>query len=308
MKLNILFIGSALLCGLFAAELPYPENKVLALQICLDRRGFSSNTLDGQFGKKTIVAMATYCAVKGIPCPYLGIKDRAVDILFPGERDLFTTVIVSQADHDALVAIPKAPEGKAALAAMGYQTIQEMFAERGHLSETCLRKLNRHARWPNPPVGTVLQIPFFPLPPKKRGEPPILADVLRVSLSRLEITAFDKNGQMIALLPCSIAAEKAKRPPAGELQVATLIPKPNYTYTPDHAVGRVKKLIFPPGPNNPVGSAWIGLTLPTYGIHGTPYPEQIGRAESHGCFRLANWNAVRLRELCDIGTSVVVEQ
>ena len=67
------------------------------------------------------------------------------------------------------------------------------------------------------------------------------------------------------------------------------------------------KYIYNHGPNNPVGLAWIGLSLPTYGIHGTPWPEQIGRAESHGCFRLSNWNAVRLRELCDIGTSIVIE-
>ena len=57
-----------------------------------------------------------------------------------------------------------------------------------------------------------------------------------------------------------------------------------------------------------MGASWIGLTLPTYGIHGTPYPEQIGRAESHGCFRLANSNAIRLRRMCDIGMSVVIEE
>ena len=65
---------------------------------------------------------------------------------------------------------------------------------------------------------------------------------------------------------------------------------------------------FPPGPNNPVGTSWMGLTLPGYGIHGTPKPERIGCAESHGCFRLANWNAVRLRKMCETGTSVVVEK
>ena len=52
----------------------------------------------------------------------------------------------------------------------------------------------------------------------------------------------------------------------------------------------------------------MGLTLPGYGIHGTPKPERIGCAESHGCFRLANWNAVRLRKMCETGTSVVIEK
>ena len=69
----------------------------------------------------------------------------------------------------------------------------------------------------------------------------------------------------------------------------------------------MERHIFPPGPNNPVGVAWVGLTLKGYGIHGTPIPERIGRAESHGCFRLANWNAERLLKLCDAGVPVVIE-
>jgi len=290
-----------------AANLPYPGGHVLALQICLDRRGFSANALDGQCGRKTDVALATYCAVKGIPFPERSSHATAWETLFPGETNLFTAVIVTPEDLRALVCIPREPAAKAALPAMGYQSLLEMYAERGHVTEATLRALNPGVRWPNPPIGTAVQIPFFPEPIRKRGAPRTLADVLRVSLARREITAFDRNGNLLALFPCSIAAEKNKRPPAGEISVETLIPNPNYTYTPDASGARPQKHIYPPGPNNPVGLAWIGLSLPTYGIHGTPWPEQIGRAESHGCFRLSNWNAVRLRELCDIGTSVVVE-
>ena len=52
---------------------------------------------------------------------------------------------------------------------------------------------------------------------------------------------------------------------------------------------------------------WIDLSAPSYGIHGTPSPEQVGRTESHGCFRLANWNARRLLTLVTVGTSVFVQ-
>ena len=77
---------------------------------------------------------------------------------------------------------------------------------------------------------------------------------------------------------------------------------PNYTVDPElfpesaepQAIGH--KLILPPGPNNPVGVAWIGLDKPGYGMHGTPVPEQVGRTESHGCFRLANWDAEYLMQ------------
>jgi len=64
---------------------------------------------------------------------------------------------------------------------------------------------------------------------------------------------------------------------------------------------------FTPGPNNPIGVAWIGLDKTGYGIHGTPNPEQVGRTESHGCFRLANWDAEYLSRLVRMGMPVLVE-
>ena len=75
---------------------------------------------------------------------------------------------------------------------------------------------------------------------------------------------------------------------------------PDYTFDPDlfaedpEAVAIGKKLRIPPGPNNPVGLAWIGLDRPGYGIHGTPAPEDISTTESHGCLRLTNWDALKL--------------
>ena len=276
--------------GIYAAVpvATFAESKTLALQIALDRRGFSCNAIDGQWGRMSQVALATYCAVNGYAVP--PTPELARDILFPRERNLFRTETVTQREHDALVRIPATPEGKSKLKTMGYETIMEMYAERGHLTEGALRRLNPGVAWPN------------------AKEP--VASVLRVTLSRFEITAFDEKGRLIALFPCSIAADKAKLPPEGELQVTTLIPNPDYTYTPDRVSrgGRIARRVFPPGPNNPVGTSWMGLTLPGYGIHGTPKPERIGCAESHGCFRLANWNAVRLRKMCETGTSVVVEK
>ena len=293
--------------GIYAAVpvATFAESKTLALQIALDRRGFSCNTIDGQWGRMSQVALATYCAVNGYAVP--PSPELARDILFPRERNLFRTETVTQREHDALVRIPTTPEGKSKLKAMGYETIMEMYAERGHMTEGALRRLNPGVAWPNPPVGTLVRIPDFVYGLAAR---PAKASVLRVTLSRFEITAFDEKGRLVALFPCSIAADKAKLPPEGELQVTTLIPNPDYTYTPDRVSrgGRIVRRKFPPGPNNPVGTSWMGLTLPGYGIHGTPKPERIGCAESHGCFRLANWNAVRLRKMCETGTSVVVEK
>lgn len=210
-------------CGvLFGAPQPCMplsprEQRVLALQISLDRRGFSCNTLDGQCGRKTQVALATYCAVNGLA--YVpGAEATAHARFFAGETNLFETVVVTAADHAACGRIPAAPAEKAQLATMGYESLAEMFAERGHCSVTLLRRLNPALAWPNPPAGARVVLPRT-TPVAVRGAsrrfPLGEASVLRVSLARLEITAFDAAGRMIGLFPCSIAAEKSKRPRPG---------------------------------------------------------------------------------------------
>lgn len=125
--------------------------------------------------------------------------------------------------------------------------------------------------------------------------------------------AFNSENILLAHFPCSIAQRVEKRPVGEELHVAVVAPNPNYTFDPAvfpesaeaQEIGR--KLILQPGPNNPVGTVWIGLDKPGYGIHGTPHPEAVGRTESHGCFRLANWNAEYLLKLVTVGTPVFVE-
>lgn len=83
---------------------------------------------------------------------------------------------------------------------------------------------------------------------------------------------------------------------------------PEYTYNPkvNFKQGANDKVLrIPPGPNGPVGSVWIALSKPTYGIHGTPEPAQIGKTNSHGCVRLTNWDAQELARLVSPGISVV---
>ena len=278
---------------------------ILALQICLDRRGFSPNAMDGQDGYKTRTALAAYCAANGLPPPRPGEAETAYVKYFPYDGKLFTVHTVTQADLDAIVKIPTDPAEKAKLSHMGYESIKEMFAERGHITQNTLGRLNPKVCWTNVTVGTAIKIPE--VTPAAVGE---LASLVRVSLSKFTVTAVGSNGKPLAVFPCSIARDKAKRPKAGEIKITTYIENPNYTYTPDHVPKGAKAVrhIFPPGPNNPVGTVWMGLSLPGYGMHGTPSPGTIGRAESHGCFRLANWNAEKLFELVRSGTRVVIEE
>ncbi|MDP4625558.1 MAG: L,D-transpeptidase [Akkermansiaceae bacterium] len=63
---------------------------------------------------------------------------------------------------------------------------------------------------------------------------------------------------------------------------------------------------LPPGPNNPVGILWAGLNRPGIGIHGSPAPDTIGRAGSHGCIRLSNWDAATFYTLVGKGSAVTI--
>lgn len=273
----------------------------LILQLLLDRQNLSGNCIDGVWGARTEIALATWQHLNELPAT--GVPSAAALAALGETNQLFTTHTVTQADYDALGSVPEAWEERAKLERMSYMTLQEKLAEQGHLSQRAIVRLNPTLNWPNPPIGSAVVLPHLPttkLP---------TAGSLRIALGRTEITVFDTAGKLVALFPCSIALDKTKRP-EGELEVKVAAANPNYTYDPQlfkPGAPKGKKLVIPPGPNNPVGVAWIGLSLQGYGIHGTPTPEQIGRAESKGCFRLANWNAQKLLKMVEIGTPVVIE-
>jgi lipoprotein-anchoring transpeptidase ErfK/SrfK len=138
------------------------------------------------------------------------------------------------------------------------------------------------------------------------------AALVRIQLGNRFLQVFDEQFNLIAHFPCTIAGSVDRRP-LGELRVEVVIAMPNYTFDPSRfnrtaeTRGIENKLILPPGPNNPVGTVWIGLNRTGYGIHGTPEPEKVGGAESLGCFRLSNWNAEHLLKMAWVGMPVHVE-
>ena len=90
-----------------------------------------------------------------------------------------------------------------------------------------------------------------------------------------------------------------------EVEVAAAMP--TYTYNPKinfQQGENTEVLTIPPGPNGPVGSMWIALSKPTYGIHGTPEPSLIDKTGSHGCVRLTNWDAEELAAMVSRGVTV----
>jgi lipoprotein-anchoring transpeptidase ErfK/SrfK len=127
-----------------------------------------------------------------------------------------------------------------------------------------------------------------------------------VSKSDSTLKGYDPAGKLVVLF--TVSSGSAKFPlPLGNWKINGKAPNPPFNYDPellgkeDTSSGKQK---LPPGPNSPVGVVWIDLSKEHYGIHGTPDPETIGRAQSSGCVRLTNWDAARLAQMIKAGTKV----
>ncbi len=277
--------------------------QILQLQVGLDRAGCSPGCIDGRFGRQTTEALRAWRRQQG-----LGDSDAwdiAVSNRFGRATNYLANYVVTEQDLAGLAPLPATWRGKASVPNLGYETLREKLAESFHCSEFLLETLNPQVAWPTPPAGTVLTVPNAG---SSRERLPQAARI-EVNVGRKFIEAFDAQDKLIAHFPCSIAQKVEKRP-RGDTKIVVMVSDPNYTFDPavftdDPDAATVgKRLLIPPGPNNPVGVAWIGLDLPGYGMHGTPQPEDVGHTESHGCFRLQNWNAARLLKIVSIGLPV----
>ncbi|MDB6053398.1 MAG: ErfK/YbiS/YcfS/YnhG family protein, partial [Verrucomicrobiales bacterium] len=282
-----------------------PLVTVLEAQIALARRGISPGSLDGALGSQTRSALRAYQASMNLPVT--GSLDSATKSVLEVVQPIFKKVIVTQDDLDRLQPVGTNWLSKSQQSRLDYETILELESEKAWSHPLLIKKLNSGIDWSNVVAGTELVVPNV--------EKPMLKSKIKsihIKLQEKILEGFDENTNLLVHFPCSIAQKVEKRP-VGELHVMVLAPNPNYTFDPEvfpeseEARQMKTKLLIPPGPNNPVGSAWIGLDKPGYGMHGTPKPEEVGRTESHGCFRLSNWNAELLVRYVSVGVPVYVE-
>lgn len=286
-------------------DFPRPVHDVLEAQIALARRAISPGSIDGALGSQTREAIAVFQQTQNLAAT--GRLDTNTTTWLTLDAPVLTTCTVTTNDLARLQPLGKTWLAKSQQTALDYETELELVAEQSHSNPKLIQRLNPGVNWTNVAPGTVLKIPVvnYPVVTDK-------AAFVVIHLDGKYLEAFGLETNLLAHFPCSIAARVEKRP-VGELHVVVIAPNPNYTVDPElfpespdlQAIGH--KLILPPGPNNPVGVAWIGLDKTGYGIHGTPSPEQVGRTESHGCFRLANWDAEYLMQLAWTGMPVLVE-
>jgi lipoprotein-anchoring transpeptidase ErfK/SrfK len=195
--------------------------------------------------------------------------------------------------QDISVVVGPTPKDYARMAEMqylGYATVTEGLAERFHMGEDLLKAINPSAQF-------------------RQGETIFVADLganrsgkaarIEVDKAKGQLRAYAEDGSLLVVDPATIGSE-TNPSPSGTHTIKTVVLNPNYTYNPTvnfKQGDNDKVLTLPPGPNGPVGSVWIDLSEPTFGIHGTPDPSRIDKTGSHGCVRLTNWDAEELAKL-----------
>ncbi|MGB3813356.1 MAG: L,D-transpeptidase [Shinella sp.] len=273
--------------------------EVTALQVFLDREGFSPGVIDGKKGSNVTKAIEAWQNATGEKLDPNNADDILERLRLSGGM-AFTTYEISAADAAGpyVASIPDDYAHKAALPHLSFTSTSEMLAEKFHMDEAYLKEINPGVDFTIP--GTLIKV--VDTGEKKTGKvAKILADK-----GRKQVLAYDANGTLIAAYPASIGSADTPSP-SGIVSVQRIALNPGYTYNPKinfQQGNNNKVLTLQPGPNGPVGTVWIALSKPTYGIHGTPEPSKIGKTQSHGCIRMTNWDATELAKMTSAGVTV----
>jgi lipoprotein-anchoring transpeptidase ErfK/SrfK len=275
---------------------------ITEIQILLDRAGFSAGEIDGRGGANTRNALVAF--QKAAQLDASGRLDDTTEAMLRqagNEGPMWRTYTLTEDDvRGPFVPVPDDMMKKSELASLGYGSAREAIAEAFHVSPTLLARLNPGARFV---AGEELRVPNVRHAPE---ESKVRAAQVEVSKNGNYVSALDAQGRLIFFAPATSGSEHDPLP-LGTWTVKGVSRNPTFAYNPDlfwDAESDHTKAKLAPGPNNPVGLVWIDLDKEHYGLHGTAEPGKVGHAESHGCVRMTNWDALRLASMVEAGTPV----
>jgi lipoprotein-anchoring transpeptidase ErfK/SrfK len=300
---------------------PADAQQMIAVQVALDRAGFSPGEIDGRGGPKTRLALSQFQKSASLQPTGVVTEETLGALQPPAEPTVSYTITPQDVAGPFIGAMPQDMMESAKLPALSYTSALEALAEKFHASPALLKTLNPAATWT---AGDAIKVPAvepFVLPSRAEkpaatakpatGAKPAASAGLEVAISGAtkSLVVRDSTGKILMHAPVTLGSSKDPLP-VGEWKVLSVSWNPTFNYNPDlfwdadptHAKAKV-----PPGPNNPVGVVWVDINKEHFGLHGTPEPSTIGRTESHGCIRLTNWDATKLGRLVSVGTKVTIQ-
>ena len=302
------------------------------LQVFLDRANFSLGKIDGQYGDFTWKALALYRESRGEQPQAPPSQPKAKQNLAPDVNGLdlasvdpvYIPYTVTEADLQSTGQLPKQLPEQSKLKFLPYRVAADAIAEKFHCDVHFLEQLNP-GKLKGIKAGDQVQVPNvepFELasvkdikpgsetaseaaneaedkPETSASTPGESGAPRNVSIkidTKTNMLGVFENEKLIAAYPVTIGSAHTASP-VGEWKVRGIAKMPRFRYDKEmlqHGERSGNFYMLPPGPRNPVGVMWIALNKKGIGIHGTNDPDSIGRAASHGCIRVANWNVVRL--------------
>ena len=300
------------------------DGQIFHAQVLLDIAGFPAGVIDGKKGMSFRKAVQGFQESRGLE------KNGELDtptkqaLLQIGRQSTRNLKLGREVFEGPFVhPFPKNPEAQAKLEFLGYRNQLEKLAEMFHTTPDTIVALNGPDKLLR--EGEVLRLPnvlpssrgyggklkpdhakWFNLLNVDANQPQ--GDHILVDKSEGVMKVLDAQEKLIAQFPVTMGSKQFPLP-IGEWKVTTYSFVPPFHYQPELLVKPKtdEEVRLPPGPNGPVGIAWLDLTKEHYGIHGTNEPQTIGRAESSGCIRMANWDVLRLSRIMKPGFKAVFQ-
>jgi len=314
------------------------------LQVFLDRANFSPGKIDGRYNDFTRKALSLYRESRGEqpqPTPpqsgkHTNVAPDVSGLDLASVEPVFISYTVTDGDVQTVGQLPSQVPEQAKLKFLPYRDVADAIAEKFHSDIHFLEQLNP-GKLKGLKAGDQLKVPNVepfelasvkdikpgsetasqaanevedqsetqtPTPGENAG-PRNVSIKVDTKTNRLGVFEAEK---LIAAYPVTIGSAH-NMSPIGEWKVRGISKLPTFRYDKEmleHGERSGNFHMLAPGPRNPVGVMWIALNKKGIGIHGTNDPGSIGRAASHGCIRLANWDVVRLATKIKTGDKVSI--